>query len=330
MGLRLAGALGRFWFVRGHIREGSTWLQKTLSHPNAQSSDPRLRGIALCWAAFLSYTLGDSAQAKPLGEDALRLFMQSEDAKSKSGRALALNVLGNIERDLGSLSRARTLFEQSIALRRELREKAYLAPTLLNLAILAVEENDHEEAARLLEESIELSRQIGHVTQTARALNVLGSMRLEHGAYSEAEVVLSEGLSLSQELGDRGSAADMYESLGKLAIERGEYEGAAALLKESLKLRWQVGVRLTFGQTLVSLARLALASAQPERAARLLAASHALSEATPASPFQLIQKRDHDTAVATTCEVLSEEAFAAAWAEGQAMTIEEAIAYALE
>src|SRR5207302_3218416 len=104
--------------------------------------------------------------------------------------------------------------------------------------------------------------------------------------------------------------------------------GARARFEESLVISREQGHKPDFVANLEGLAAVAVAQGRPERAARLFAVAEALREAmgvvlTPADPAE------HDRSVAAARTTLGEEAFAAAWAEGRAMAMADAIEYAL-
>ena len=87
------------------------------------------------------------------------------------------------------------------------------------------------------------------------------------------------------------------------------------------------GVRPEVPPYLEGFAKLALAAGQPERAARLLGAAEALRDQLSV-PIPFIEQADHNQAVTQARERLGEAVFTAIWAEGQAMTLEQSIAYA--
>ncbi len=138
-------------------------------------------------------------------------------------------------------------------------------------------------------------------------------------------------MTISREIGDRLSG---YISLYNLALASrvlGEHERAAQLYTEGLELAVEVGDKANTAYCLEGLAGLITHSSDPERAARLFGASETLLEAVGAPLYAQVQDR---TSVESAVEVLrsrlGEEAFEAAWAEGRAMSSEEAVAYALE
>jgi non-specific serine/threonine protein kinase len=120
----------------------------------------------------------------------------------------------------------------------------------------------------------------------------------------------------------------MLGNLSYAALHQGDYERAEALVREGLALLWELESKYFVNFGLEVSAGPAAAKGQPERAARLLGAAEALREAMglglqPADQFEI------DRYEAAAREQLDEATFEAAWAEGRAMTLEEAVAYAL-
>jgi hypothetical protein len=163
-----------------------------------------------------------------------------------------------------------------------------------------------------------------------------------------------EALAISRELGDRWGIAAWLNNLGLIAYRQGEYGAARSLHEESLSISHELGDRLSIAGSLEALAELACeepgqpgagggarpGGAAPEvdaadnagagwRAARLYGAGEALREAIGA-PVSLNQQEEYRRQVSRVLEMLGEEEFAAAWAEGRAMTPDQAIAYALQ
>jgi tetratricopeptide (TPR) repeat protein len=129
--------------------------------------------------------------------------------------------------------------------------------------------------------------------------------------------------------GDKRRSAWALTSLGLTAICQGDYRRAAALLKESLALSRDLGDKRDMAAGMEELASVACAQEQTERAARLFGAGQALREALGA-PLPPADQAPYDRGVAVARARLGENAFAAAWAQGRAMALEQAVAYALE
>ena len=133
---------------------------------------------------------------------------------------------------------------------------------------------------------------------------------------------------MQREMGDLRGIANTLGSLGNAARSQGDDGRARALYEESLAILRELGDRRGIAESLEMFAALAVAQ-QPERAARLFGAAEALREAIRA-PRPVIDRADYERQVAATCAALGEEAFGAAWAEGRALSLEEAIQNALQ
>ena len=114
-----------------------------------------------------------------------------------------------------------------------------------------------------------------------------------------------------------------------VAQRRGDAETVAALGHECLRLLRELGTQLNVADCYERLAWVAHARGHPERAARLLGAAAALRAATGA-PLPPVRHGDHDAVVIDVRALLGAPAFATAYAGGQALSRDEAVAYALE
>ena len=117
--------------------------------------------------------------------------------------------------------------------------------------------------------------------------------------------------------------------MGCVALALGDALSAGSHHRESLRLRSELGDRMGVADSLGGLAQVAWQLGHHERAARLFGAAEALRERVGA-PLTPGGRADYDRRVAATTAALGSAAFNAAWAKGLAMTLEEAIAYALE
>jgi len=130
-------------------------------------------------------------------------------------------------------------------------------------------------------------------------------------------------------MGDRDGIAECVARLGGVAAAQGETESAQRLYQESLTLYQQVGDRPGVAECLKELGRLAGAQANVARAGQLLGAAEALREALCASLLP-DECSSYDHMVAALRARLGDDAFMEAWAQGRAMTPEQAIAFALK
>ena len=299
-GLRLAVALGDFWARRGHLSEGGGWLAWALARDERGESP---------WLSVEAYR---ALQAKALG--LLGLFAQWQ----------------------GDLDAAQQRHEESLALYQELGDRAGCADQLSKLGMLFQLRGDDQRAGTLLEESMALSRELGDASLIMWCLFFQGTLAYTGGHSERASELWEESLIRFRAEEQSWGIANALAHLAMPALDQGDDGRASAYLRESLVLLLELGERWQTIHTLEVCARLAagrerrLEEAQVGGmvAARLFGAAEALRE-TLRAPILAFQRQSYVRGVATVRAQLDEAMFAAAWAEGRAMTLEQAIAYAL-
>ncbi|MGH2353956.1 MAG: ATP-binding protein, partial [Chloroflexota bacterium] len=275
--LRLAGALWKFWAVRGYLAEGRRWLDDALARTDsgvestaAEAVDgppaTGLRARANNAAGNLARAQRDYAAARACYEAALGLWRQLGDRR---GIAMSLSSLGNLANDQGDYAAARPLYEASLALRRELGDQAGIALLLNNLGSLAYNQGDHAAARGLYEESLALHRKRGDKGGVALALSVLGQIARATGDAARAKALCQESLSLFRELGDRWGTALSLGILGQVAQDEGDYQQAATFLEQSLPILRDIDDKWGVPLALLRLARVVFLQGQPARALAL-------------------------------------------------------------
>jgi predicted ATPase/class 3 adenylate cyclase len=393
--LRLGSALLEFWIVRADWTEGREWIENALvlasdvspairmkalraageladvlsDFPSAtrhyEESLEIARGIddqrgiaeALLGLANEAERVGKYAEARPLIEESVTIFRALGDepslARSLGGLAwlendfrrsrtlwqetLALRRrLGNRESvgwaliqvgfcawHEGDYPSARKAYEEALAIARDLGYKRMLARTLIQLGEVALAENDLGDARAQYEESLPIWREIGHRTGLIDALRDLGDLARLEGDGTAAAALLEESLSVSREIGARDKEALALDSLGALARTEGELEDAERLHGEALALWREVGD--TAG-TALSLHRAGLVAAARERfadAARLLGEAESLREQAGAA-LPPHERAEEERAVDAARAALGDGAFAAAREAGRGLVSAEA------
>ena len=332
-GLRLAGALGRFWAMHGYYNEGYRWLNEALakSTKSASSSAEDFEKIkstqakALYWAGMMLYGKSDYGRAEALYKESLALYQELED---KGGIGYSLILLGIISWRQGDFVRGRELIEEGLSTFREVGDKQGIAFSLFLLGHNVSEQGDHERALALIEEGLALNRELGNTSGIMRSLGNLGRVVWRQGDQKRAKELCEEGLSLSRELGTKRFTAQILHILGLVALGQDDPDQATGLLKESLILYRDLGIKHFIAQCLAGFAGVAVVQGGPERSVRLLGAAEGIREAIGASltPAEQVEVDDYLAAVRAE---LDEKAFTAAWAQGRAMSLEEAVEYAL-
>ncbi len=323
-GMRIAGALWRFWYSHGHLSEGRRQLEALLAAVgDADTLPPAVTAKALRGAAVLAAVQGDYARAETLSERGLHLYRRLADVR---GEAAMLVILGSVSHYTGDYSAARTRYQDSLTLFRTANDEPSISVALNNLANIAKEQGDITESITLYEESLTIKRRLGDSRGVAITLNNLGTLALAQSAYDRAAALGEEALTLLRVLGDKDVTAAI-DTVARAALQQGDTRRAAALYDEGLTVSCAAGDRELIAFCLEGAGRVAAAEGQMERAGTLYGAGEGLRNAVgaPLSPSELPQ---HEAALNAARGALGDEGFACAWDRGIQMALEAAISFA--
>ncbi len=320
--LRLGGALWRFWYVRGHTSEGRRWLEEALSL-RAEGAES-LRARALNGAGHLAWSQGDHERAEALREESLALSRQAGDRREIAD---ALNGLGFVARRRGNFEAARNMHEEALTLSRQIDDRWSIAHSIDLSGRAAAFQGDYAAARPRLEKSLQMFREIGDRSGIAESIGVMGMAALGEGDYQAARLRFEEARELMSNLGDRRGVGKMTTPLGDAVLNQGDPDTARALYEEALEDVKAQRDKWWIAWCLEGMA--AVDQNEPERAARLFGAAAALREAIGA-PRPPAFRSYHDHKLTLVRNRLGQKAFDRARTQGQKLTLEEAIDYALE
>ncbi|HEY7834797.1 MAG TPA: tetratricopeptide repeat protein [Ktedonobacterales bacterium] len=289
-GLRLVAAIFRFWVVRGHLREGRALAERVLA-------------------------------LEPV--DAAR-----NAAQMGALRARALRAAGVLALYQADDTAAGAWLEQAVELAREGGDLQTAAYALNSLGVTAMHQGDLARARALLEESLAYLRAVGEPRGIASTLVNLGLVAFFQGDLEQAEASLSEALALTRQAGDRDSEATALANLASVAMRRKDLAQAETLGRAALALYHDLGDPRRCAVGLEGLAGPAAMTGNGRRAARLLGAAAALRE-TLGTPTADHERGEVDETTTTARAALGAAAWSAAYAAGQALTLDAAIAEAL-
>jgi predicted ATPase/class 3 adenylate cyclase len=361
---RLVGALGWFWFIRGYWEEAWRWL--TMSLDMATDAEPRLRAKAIYRAGGLEVIRGNLTGPLDLVKEALDICT---DIGDEEGMAWCFNLLGqattfnrlDLDEGTANLTKSKELY-------RSLGDEWGVAWSIRYLGQIAEIEEDIDRSVALQEEALQLFEDLGDVWNVAHSLFLLGStlrdqgdyhkakkvylesysncelvednvmaahallglgiVALEMEHYQEADEHLRDALDVLQRIGDETCASRSLGRLARVAQYDGDYEQAAEFLRGSLLGFAKLDRKDEISRCLAQFAALAEIAGLNNRAARLLGA--ALSSGAGSQIWLPPLLRDEfEGQVDGLREAMGEEVFERAYAEGAAMSLNEATAYAL-
>jgi tetratricopeptide (TPR) repeat protein len=359
-GLRLITPIGRFWDLRGRMHEHYDWLTRLLELPEAQAHSLAY-ARALGMKANDLYSLGDLAQGLACAEMSLTL---SREIGDRQGEAYSLQLLAY--RIQGEVS-ARRLLEESLALYRMLGDKAGQA-RVLNDLVFTYDGDDAKRARALLEENLALCREVGDPINVSAQMVALAHELTRNEDYAAARKLIEEALSVQRQWGLKSEIPYSLLVDGQLAFWQGNWQQARARFEESIPLFEEAcqfpqcfwahvflayvllrqgepaSARLEFMDSLnrshnhggasatifvlEGLASQSVTEGCPERAAALFAWADEMRN-TIGNPRPANEQASVDRDLAAIHTQLDEATLQAAQAAGRAMTLEEAVAFAL-
>jgi predicted ATPase/DNA-binding CsgD family transcriptional regulator len=278
--LRLAGALARFWEVRGYLSEGRKWLERALA--SSAGIPLSIRAKALRGAGWLALLQGDFDRAEFLCQQALEQYREARDIR---GMARSLHQLGLVAYRKNDHTLTHSRFEESLALYRRLSDQTGLAYVIQDIGFGAIEQGEPARARLLFEESLALFQESGdkgglpwslyhlgrvflaqggaaavsspqendlprerareHTADPAPASVPLGHAPFQQSGYARAYALFEEGLALFREVGDKRGMAFSLLRLAQLHfVTQAEQASVSSLLEESLALFRESGEKV--------------------------------------------------------------------------------------
>ena len=246
-------------------------------------------------------------------------------------RAKALQSMGVLASFSGDYERGIELLEESLALAPQFGDKELIMGLLGQIATnIGLIQGDYERAAQLEAESLLLAREVGSATGIAYAYRQQGMLAYSQQQYTIARARLKEALAIDRNLQNQQGIGHDLALLGLVALKQGDTTGARTYLTESLTIRQELGYKSGIAVCLEGFAALAIAQGQARRAVRLLATAQTLRDTIGDTRPFIFERIEFEQNLVAAHRHLSNSAFETAWAEGHAMTTEQAIAYALE
>jgi predicted ATPase/DNA-binding CsgD family transcriptional regulator len=307
MALRLESALLHFWERQQRLGEGRTFLEHSLASSQDVSAQVRARAQS------------DHERSAVPGLEAVALQHKLGEAGSL---ARSLYLLAMFAWIIGDFTMARLYTEKGLAKARDADEQVTLAYLLDLSGQIALDQGEDNRARTLLEEGLMLHRAAGDTLGSLNALFFLERALSALGEVAQARTHAEAHLAISKAIGFRSGIIGTLTFLGRLALEEGNAATASRLFAESLALLREVNenVPLTVATNLQGIGVTLAKQGRLLEAIRLWGTAAALCALLPEERAFVAR------ASALARAKLGEETFNRAWAEGQAMTLEQTLA----
>lgn len=253
------------------------------------------------------------------------LALPQGDHLSKE-RLQALEAAGSLAYWQADMTTARRFYDECLELTRRVGDSASLAHALYNAAFpLILTMTDLNRARQLLEEALPIYRQLSDTSGTASTLWTLGNARHFEGRDTEALPIEQEAQALFRTIDDRFGLAWCLHSTGQIQLKLNLVDGARKTFLEAMALFEEANDISGKVLQLDNLSEVIRRDGDPYLATRLASAARAQQGVSGANIGALVAEREGRTGQ----EGLSKEQAEQAWAEGQAMSLENAIEQAV-
>jgi len=321
--------------------------ERQYAHPRQLQAFDRLNAEHANLRAALQFCLSSPGEAEAGVAMAARLWLYWEgrfhlsegrewlslllalQASPSPARAKGLWAAGYLALLQSDVTAALPLLEESRRLAAQTSDGAALAYATQFLGFAALYQGDLAKSVTLAEEGLRLHRLAGNGPAVAGALLHLGVTRSFQGDLDAAGRLYEESLAVSDQEGDRWICSNTLFGLGVVRWLQDDNPGASRREKQSLRLKHDMDDRGGIALCLEALGWITATSHHPERAAALLGAAHSIWDALLTATYDP-WKGYHDQCVLQARADLGPDAYDAAFRTGRAMTITQAVAYALE
>jgi predicted ATPase len=239
--LRLAGALGRFWHVRGFYKEARQWLTAALALPGSlgQPACRPWRAKALLSLGNQAWLGGDVDEAERHLVESVDLYRELDDA---AGLSIARHLLGHTALWRGDGATGRTRLEESLALSTAAEDAWGIGLALHCLGHLSDDAGDRATALQLYEQSVAVLSEIGAAWDLTHPLCDLAWQLWLDGEVRRARSLFEDNLNTFRELGGRPGIVLALGYLIDIAAAQGDYAQAQSLADEMVALCTALGV----------------------------------------------------------------------------------------
>jgi predicted ATPase/class 3 adenylate cyclase len=251
------------------------------------------------------------------------------DERPTPARAKALNASAVMALNLGDVGMARLRAEEALSLHRSLADAWGAAYSTMMVANALAEGGDLADAQPLFEESIRLFRKLGDDHYILIASSNLAWVAGELGDPDRERALLEDNLRLARDLGNERMEAGTLASLAIMVRDEGRLGEATAMLRDAIRIEHRRGNLLELAIDLGRLASVLTLAGAAATAASLLASSESLTEQVGSSGPLWAGERNEKT-LANIHTQLDEAAVAEALEEGRKLTVDEAVALALD
>lgn len=276
--------------------------------------------------ANVAHAQGELAVARVRFEDCLALWHEGNAGASMLAGVRA--AIGRVAFAQGDYGLARSCAEEALADVQAAGHKHGINDVLYDLGRLALVDGDLETARGWIDRGLALAREREDPWWIAVGLLHLGTVTRLEGSLPEASDLYGQSLALARQLSVNETIAEILCLLGQTALQQGDDGQARRYYQESLALASSAGYKLRIAACLEGMGDVAATRGRAVRAEQLFRAADTLCRRLGAvlPPYEQSIFARSVTRGGTRRD---QPAWETAWAAGERLALDEAIAEAL-
>jgi tetratricopeptide (TPR) repeat protein len=325
--LKLIYSVGNFWIGRDYNVEARGWCQAILERAKSFSHMEREQAMVYGILGWSSIAIGDHKTGREAAEAGIVLARRVNDAMIM-GRLLGLVSLACIF--LGDFPAVEEYLTEAEIIARRTSLTEQLATVLTTRAQLAFSGyGDLAQAKVYLDEAVSLSATLQNEWAAAMSLFGMGRVAGVMGDLDLARGKFMASAELAKKMGNKRQMYSCYSELAHVLRENGKLDEPLSIYRDLMPKWKEIGHRAAVAHELECIAYILTKSDQPQRAATLLGSAAAMRNMIDSAPTPL-ELVEYDRELAGLHEKLPDAEFQQAWEQGQKLTMDEAIALAIE
>jgi predicted ATPase/class 3 adenylate cyclase len=310
--------LGRLEREHDNLRAALDWADRT------GDADTAVRIASAVWRFWQQH--GYLAE----GRVRLERAMAMPGAQARTAvRVRGLSALGSTAYWQGDHAPLESAWGEALEIAKEIGDVRMVAHALFDYSFVSLMKEDFDAAARLLREGLAVAKDAGDPKLVGSAMQYLGYLSAYRGDLAEGMDLLSQAVAVARETGDQFFLSEALSGLASFEFQTGDLEIAKGHLMEVIRIQIASGNRMGLASTLVPLSLVANNEGRPELAARLYGNADRMREELGGGPPLIAFLGLGDPGEAAR-QAIGDESYERAWAEGHTMTLDEAIAMALD
>jgi predicted ATPase/class 3 adenylate cyclase len=332
--LRMGGALPYYWYRRGYETEARKWIQDALERiealpgPEGEAARRQTAVIAKAWmaASFMASSQGDTMGALAAAEKCGELARQIGDKRMLA----TVFIFGGSTRMMsGNSPLPDETMDEILAIARESDDPFALGMAMSSYGLSRlVKGEDITKAHQYMADGLALLKDLPNRFGYTMSLFGMAMVARFQGRFDEARERFTDLLPIFQEMGDRHRTNMVYSEMAHMERLEGHYEKAVSMYRDTIREWNSLGHRAAVANQLECFAFIAKIHEQSERSVTLLGAAEALREKIKI-PMSQIEQIEYDREVADLKANLDENEFKKFWAAGRALSMDQALAFAL-